>query len=58
MHLVRSTVRARVNDLPKVAMESSGEKSREEPREEMQTEDSVDNVCYEGNIVEWRNRFG
>ena len=57
--LVRSAVRACVNDLPKVAMESSGEESREGSREEMQTEDSVvDDVCYAGNIVEWRNRFG
>ena len=39
-------------------MESSGEESREEPHEEMQNEDSFDDVCYAGNIVESRNRFG
>ena len=39
-------------------MESSGEESREESSEEMQTEDSFDDVRYAGNIVESRNRFG
>ena len=39
-------------------MESSGEESREEPHEEMQNEDSFDDVCYAGKkIVESRNRF-
>ena len=36
----------------------SGEESLEELHEEMQNEDSFDDVCYAGNIVESKNRFG